>query len=111
MAKTFSKLSNLPVRLLGLKATVLCAGPTVYDRWKWLKRHLQPGPLRTLDAGSGLGAFTMFAAKIGNESTGISLDAGNNQKARERAKMLRVKVEADLDVMRREAEQLLWRQM
>jgi len=62
--------------------------PMVYDRWRWLRRHLQPGSLRTLDAGCGNGAFTLYAARIGNEAVGVSFDAANNRKAVARAAML-----------------------
>lgn len=60
----------------------------VFDRWKWLSRHLEPGPLRTLDAGCGSGAFTLYAAKIGNQAVGLSFDERNNEAARERAELL-----------------------
>jgi SAM-dependent methyltransferase len=81
-------MSNTLVKLLGWKATVLHGDPCVYDRWRWLRRHLSPGPVRTLDVGCGSGAFTMYAAQIGNQCLGISFDDANNRKARERARML-----------------------
>ena len=81
-------MNNLLVRLIGWKATVLHGDPSTYDRWKWLKTHLSPGPFRTLEAGCGSGAFTMYAAKIGNEATGISNDRRSNEVARVRANML-----------------------
>ncbi|MGH7934815.1 MAG: hypothetical protein ACREQN_16860, partial [Candidatus Binataceae bacterium] len=65
---------NALVRLLGWRATVLHGDPMTLDRWRWLKRHLRAGRLRTLDAGCGSGAFTMYAAKIGNEAVGITFD-------------------------------------
>jgi hypothetical protein len=46
------------VKLIGWKALMLQGDPTVVDRWRWLKQHVRPGPLRTLDAGCGTGAFT-----------------------------------------------------
>ena len=76
------------VTLLGWEATILDKDPCVFDRWRWLKRHLRPGPLRTLDAGSGLGAFTMYAARIGNEAVGISSSESNNRRAEARARAL-----------------------
>jgi len=81
-------MSDTLVRILGWKATVLHGDPCVYDRWRWLRRHLSSGPLRTLDVGCGSGAFTMYAARMGNQSVGISFDDTNNRKARERARML-----------------------
>ena len=72
----------------------------MFDRWKWLKNHLRAGPLRTLDAGCGSGAFTFYAAKIGNEAVGISFDERNNDMARMRARILRLPhtqfIQADL---------------
>jgi len=46
--------------------------------------------MRTLDAGCGSGAFTMYAAKIGNEAVGISFDERNNKVAEDRAKFLKI---------------------
>ena len=81
-------MSDLLVKFIGWKATILHGDPGVYDRWKWLERHLSPGRLRTLDAGCGSGAFTLYAAKIGNESVGLSFNQHNNQVAEIRAKIL-----------------------
>jgi SAM-dependent methyltransferase len=81
-------MSDFLVKLLGWKATVLHGDPTTYDRWKWLRRHLSPGPLRTLEAGCGSGAFTMYAAKIGNHAVGISFDERNMRIAKTRSDIL-----------------------
>jgi len=67
-------MSDALVRMIGWPATILHGDPTVVDRWGWLRRHLRPGPLRTLDAGCGSGAFTMYAARIGNDATGVAFD-------------------------------------
>jgi SAM-dependent methyltransferase len=83
-------MENILVKLIGYPATVLHGDPPVFDRWCWLKKHLQPGPWRTLDAGCGSGAFTIYAAKIGNEAVGISYDERNNRVAAERAKILKI---------------------
>ncbi len=80
--------NNLLVKILGWKATVLHGDPSSFDRWIWLKRHLSPGPLRTLDAGCGSGAYTMYAARIGNEALGISCEERSTEVARERANIL-----------------------
>lgn len=79
---------NVLVRLLGWPATVLHGDPMMVDRWRWLRRHLQGGPLRTLDAGCGSGAFTLYAARRGNAALGLSWDEGCNRVARERARIL-----------------------
>ncbi len=81
-------MNNLLVRILGWKATVLHGDPSSFDRWIWLKRHLSRGPLRTLDAGCGSGAYTMYAAKIGNKAFGISSSERANHVTQERAKIL-----------------------
>lgn len=77
--------ANILVRLFGWKATVFHGDPAVWSRYRWLAKHLNPGPLKTLDAGCGSGAFTMFAASIGNDAIGYSYDNINNRKATERA--------------------------
>jgi 2-polyprenyl-3-methyl-5-hydroxy-6-metoxy-1,4-benzoquinol methylase len=76
------------IRILGWRAMFIQGDPMVYDRWRWLRRYLRAGPLRTLDAGCGNGAFTMYAARIGNDAVGISFDTANNRKAAARAAML-----------------------
>lgn len=81
---------NVLVRLVGWRATVLHGDPCVYDRYRWLRRHLLRGPKRTLDAGCGSGAFTLFAALNGNHATGISFDTRNNRVAAARARLLGV---------------------
>jgi SAM-dependent methyltransferase len=84
-------MNNILVRVFGYIATVLHGDAAVFDRWLWLRRHIQPGHLRTLDAGCGSGAFAMYAAKIGNDALGVSFDAENNKKASARSKLLGIK--------------------
>ncbi len=81
---------NILINLIGWKAIILHGDPLHFDRWKWLKHRLMPGPLRTLDAGCGAGAYTMYAATIGSTSIGISSDKQNNQNAEYRAGILRI---------------------
>ena len=83
-------MNNILIKLIGWKALLLHGDPTTYDRWEWLKRHLQEGPLRTLDAGCGSGVFTIFAAKLGNESIGISFDKATMETAKTRANLLNI---------------------
>ncbi len=80
--------NNLLVKLFGWKATVFHGDPSSFDRWLWLKRHLLPGRLHTLDAGCGSGAYTMYAAKIGNQAVGISSSSAANEIAKQRAEIL-----------------------
>ncbi|MDX1933050.1 MAG: class I SAM-dependent methyltransferase [Capsulimonadales bacterium] len=81
-------MNNALLRVLGWKATVLHGDPLCYDRYLWLKKHLQPGPLSTLDAGCGNGCFSFYAASVGNRVLGLSFDAEQNGAASERAKLL-----------------------
>lgn len=81
-------MSDLLVRVLGWPATVLHGDPQVYARWTWCRRRLQPGPIKVLDAGCGSGAFTMAAARRGNDALGLSFDERNNAIAAERARTL-----------------------
>ena len=76
------------VRLFGWPVTLLYGDPCILDRWRWLRRHLQRGSLRTLDAGCGSGVFTLYAGTLGNEAIGLSFEKENNEKARTRAKAL-----------------------
>lgn len=83
-------MENILVKLIGYHATLIHGDSAVFDRYRWLKKNLKAGDWRTLDAGCGSGAFTMYAAKIGNEAVGISFDKRNNEKAAERAKILNI---------------------
>src|SRR4051812_41985382 len=67
-------MSDLLVRVLGWHATVLHGDPQTYARWTWFRKHLLSGPIRVLDAGCGSGAFTMAAARRGNDALGLSFD-------------------------------------
>lgn len=82
---------NILIKIIGYYATIFHGDSAVFDRWIWLRRNLKSGLLRTLDAGCGSGAFTMYAAKICNEAVGISYDKENNRKAADRSKILRLK--------------------
>ena len=73
------------VGVLGWKAVLLYADPCTYDRWRWVERFSAGGPVRTMDAGSGNGAFAMFAASIGNEATALSYSADDQARAERRA--------------------------
>jgi SAM-dependent methyltransferase len=74
--------------VFGWKVTLFYGDFFVADRWDWLRRHLLSGPIRTLDAGCGSGAFALGAAKLGNQVIGISFDEDNNAKATKRARLL-----------------------
>lgn len=85
-------MTHLSVRVLGYLGTLLHGDPAVLDRWFFLRRHLRPGPLETLDAGCGSGAMAMYAAKIGNQALGVSLSERDNRVAEERAMILKLPV-------------------
>ena len=97
-------MKHILVTLFGQLGTVLQGDPGVFDRFRWLKKNLLSGPVRTLDAGSGSGAFSLYAAKQGNEVIGFSFDEPKNVKARKRAAMLDLHnvtfVEGDLRKLR-----------
>jgi SAM-dependent methyltransferase len=62
----------------------------VLDRWLWLRRHAQKAPVRTFDAGCGNGAFSIYAARAGNEVLAVSFSAAEQDNARRRAQALGV---------------------
>jgi SAM-dependent methyltransferase len=80
-------MDNALIRLLGWKATVLHGDPSQFDRWRWLEKHLHSG-LRTLDIGCGSGCFSLFSARVGNDTTGIDFSETNVSKAQKRAEIL-----------------------
>ena len=73
------------VGALGWRAVLLYGDPCTFDRWAWVHRRSLGGPVRTLDAGSGNGAFAMYAASRGNEVTALSYLEDDQAKARRRA--------------------------
>lgn len=98
------------LRMIGWPATLLYGDPCILDRWRWIRHHLRPGPLRTLDAGCGSGVFTFYAATLGNEVVGLSFEKHNNEKARRRAEALALQnitfVDFDLRRLEETAEEL-----
>jgi SAM-dependent methyltransferase len=53
-----------------------------------LASQLQRGDASTFDAGCGTGAFTMYAAKLGNAAIGLTIDQGSADRAAHRASLL-----------------------
>jgi 2-polyprenyl-3-methyl-5-hydroxy-6-metoxy-1,4-benzoquinol methylase len=79
------------LRVFGWRFLLITGDPCVLDRWLWLRRHLRAGRSRTFDAGCGNGAFSIFAASIGNGVVAASFSAEDQESARERANALGVK--------------------
>lgn len=67
---------------------LLHSDPPVLDRWLWLRRNLKRGPGRTFDAGCGNGAFSMYAARSGNQVVAASFSSDEQDAARRRAAAL-----------------------
>ena len=79
------------LRVFGWRFLLITGDPCVLDRWLWLRRHLRAGALRTFDAGCGNGAFSIYAATIGNEVVAASFQSNEQQSAERRAEILGVK--------------------
>ncbi len=78
------------LRVFGWRFLLITGDPCVLDRWRWLRGRLRGGPLRTFDAGCGNGAFSIYAASIGNEVVAASFETAEMQTARRRAETLGV---------------------
>jgi SAM-dependent methyltransferase len=83
-------MSDTMVRVLGWRALLIHGDPCVLDRWLWLRRHLRGGDMRTFDAGSGNGGFSIYAARLGNAVVAASFSAREQQDVRRRVKQLGV---------------------
>ena len=86
-------MERLFFRIAGPVVLMLLGDTAVFDRWLWLRKYLKSGPLRTLDAGCGSGALTIYAARRGNDAVGVSFEERNNRVARERAAFFGLKAE------------------
>jgi SAM-dependent methyltransferase len=73
------------LRAFGWSPLLIHGDPCVLDRWLWLRRHLRSGPARTFDAGCGNGAFSIYAARMGNQVVAASFAEREQQDARRRA--------------------------
>jgi SAM-dependent methyltransferase len=78
------------LRIFGWRLLMITGDPCVLDRWLWLRKRLRRGPLRTFDAGSGNGGFSIYAARAGNDVTSASFSVEEQQSARRRAATLGV---------------------
>jgi SAM-dependent methyltransferase len=78
------------LRVFGWRFLLITGDPCVLDRWRWLRRHLRAGGVRTFDAGCGNGGFSIFSAQIGNEVVAASFSVQEQESARRRAEILGV---------------------
>jgi SAM-dependent methyltransferase len=81
---------DLMLRVFGWRLLLVTGDPCVLDRWLWLRRHLRRGSMRTFDAGCGNGAFSIYAASLGNEVVAASFSPAEQDSARRRAAVLGV---------------------
>jgi SAM-dependent methyltransferase len=87
-------MSDALLRVFGWFALLIHGDTCVLDRWIWLRRHLRAGRVRTFDAGCGNGAFSVYAARVGNEVVAASFAAAEQEAARRRAQLVGV---SDID--------------
>lgn len=78
------------LRAFGWKPLLIHGDPCVLDRWLWLRGELRGGGVRTFDAGAGNGAFSIYAARSGNEVLSASFSERELEDARRRAAALGV---------------------
>ena len=76
------------IGVLGWRAVLLYGDPCAFDRWLWLRRLARPGEVATLDAGTGNGAFAMYAASQGNEVVAVSDFPASLAKCERRARTM-----------------------
>lgn len=79
---------NALVRFLGWRALPLQGDVLFVERLGWVRRRLARGPVRTLDAGCGTGAFTILAARAGNDALGLTFSAADAALATDRAALV-----------------------
>jgi 2-polyprenyl-3-methyl-5-hydroxy-6-metoxy-1,4-benzoquinol methylase len=80
-----SPMPDTMLRAFGWKPLLIHGDPCVLDRWLWLRRHLRKGKVRTFDAGCGNGAFSIYAARCGNDVLAASFSPREQEDARRRA--------------------------
>ncbi len=84
-------MSDILVRVIGWHGITLQGDVTFLGRLAWIRKHLKVGALDTLDAGCGRGAFTMLAAKCGNDALGLTFSSDDAEIARRRAGLVGAK--------------------
>lgn len=82
-------LEALLIKFIGWKCLSLYGSPFGFDRWRFLSKNLEAGPLRTLDVACGSGVFTIYSSKLKNYSVGIDYDSNRINKALNLSKLLK----------------------
>lgn len=82
---------NVLVRWFGWPALLVQGDVLFVERVGWVRRRLKAGPLRTLDAGCGVGALTMLAARGGNDALGLTFAPADAAVATDRAALVGAK--------------------
>ena len=81
-------MSDTTLRAFGWSPLLIHGDPCVLDRWLWLRRHLRTGRVRTFDAGCGNGAFSIYAARQGNDVLAASFSEREQNDAKRRAALV-----------------------
>jgi SAM-dependent methyltransferase len=81
-------MADATLRAFGWRSLLIHGDPTVLDRWLWARRHLRKGKVRTLDAGCGNGAFSIYAARSGNDVLAVSFSPREQADASRRAQIV-----------------------
>jgi SAM-dependent methyltransferase len=79
---------NALVKVFGWPALVVQGDALFVERVAWVRRRLRSGPMRTLDAGCGVGALTMLAARKGNDALGLTFAPADAELATSRAALV-----------------------
>jgi 2-polyprenyl-3-methyl-5-hydroxy-6-metoxy-1,4-benzoquinol methylase len=90
---------NQLIKVIGFTATLIQGDTLVIDRWYWLKKHLTKltgGKL--IDIGCGSGAFSLGAGKLNFDALGLSWDKVNQDKAAERARILKLENKVHFEI-------------
>ena len=91
---------NQLIKVIGFTATLIQGDTLVIDRWNWLKKHLVKLPKgKLIDIGCGSGAFSFGAGKLGFDALGLSWDKANQDKATERARILKLENKVHFEIM------------
>jgi SAM-dependent methyltransferase len=83
-----ARMPDTTLRAFGWRPLLINGDPCVLDRWLWLRRHLRSGAVRTFDAGSGNGGFSIYAALAGNDVVAATFSEREQQAGSRRAQIV-----------------------